>query len=43
MGYDVNNFYFKGIIGEIRIYDHRLSNEDRSTTHAEMKTKWGIP
>ena len=42
MGYDVNNFYFQGIIGEIRIYDHRLSNDDLSTTHAEMKTKWGI-
>ena len=43
MGFSVNNWYFEGTIGEIRIYDHRLSNADLSTTHTELKTKWGIP
>ena len=43
MGFGSQNWYFQGAIGEIRIYDHRLSNTDLSTTHAELKTKWGIP
>ena len=43
LGFGVNNWYFQGTIGEIRIYDHRLSNTDLSTAHTELKTKWGMP
>ena len=32
-----------GTIGEIRIYDNRLSTTDLGTVHTAMKTKWGIP
>ena len=42
-GFPTGWLCFQGTIGEIRIYDHRLSNTDLSTTQTDMKTKWGIP
>ena len=42
MGFGTINWYFQGIIGEIRIYDHRLSSTERRLLFVEMGTKWGV-
>ena len=33
---------FEGAIGEIRIYDHRLSPVERQVVFSEMETKWSV-
>ena len=40
LGFGASNWYFEGTIGEIRIYDHRLSNADLTTTQSELLSKW---
>ena len=43
MGYGTINWCFTGTIGEIRIYDHRLTTTELDAAHTAMKSKWGIP
>ena len=41
-GFPTGWLCFQGAIGEIRIYDHRLSTEALTTVHAELQSKWGM-
>ena len=41
-GFPTGWLCFQGAIGEIRIYDHRLSTEALTTVHTELQSKWGM-